>query len=150
LKTKPPTSLPRCIVSRSPCNFGNFSGITVWRVCMFLSTRCWLTLTGYSCCLFRFNLSLLTCRMWWAPSNATIRQMGFNWVFKGQSYCYVILIARYVPFCVFCVLFVCECVLYCCIVCTVCVFCVLYCCHRDIGALFGYLNSWFSVLFPPF
>jgi hypothetical protein len=43
----------------------------------------------------------------------------------------------YVPFCVtvlFCVLFVCE--------------CVLDNCHRDIEALFDYPNWGFSVLFP--
>jgi hypothetical protein len=49
----------------------------------------------------------------------------------------------YVPFCVivlfsvafvFCVLFVCE--------------CVLYYSHRDIGALFYYPNSGFTLLFP--
>jgi hypothetical protein len=38
--TKPPTSLPRCRVSRSPWNCGNISGTAVRRVCTFLSTRC--------------------------------------------------------------------------------------------------------------
>jgi hypothetical protein len=49
-----------------------------------------------------------------------------------------ILIVMYVPFGVIvllCVLFVCE--------------CVLDNCHRDIGPLFDYPNSGFSVLFPP-
>jgi hypothetical protein len=52
------------------------------------------------------------------------------------------LTVRHVPFCVFCLivlfclLFVCE--------------CVLDNCHRDIGALFDYPNSDFSVLFPQF
>jgi hypothetical protein len=45
-----------------------------------------------------------------------------------------ILIVTYVPFCVFCVLLVCK--------------CVLDYCHRDIGALFDYPNWGFSVLFP--
>jgi len=36
--TKPPSSLPRCGVSRSPFNFGNFSGTTVRQVCIFLLT----------------------------------------------------------------------------------------------------------------
>jgi hypothetical protein len=40
----------------------------------------------------------------------------------------------YVPFSVFCVLFVCK--------------CVLYCCHRDIGALFDDPEWGSSVLFP--
>jgi hypothetical protein len=51
-----------------------------------------------------------------------------------------ILIVMYVPFCVFC-LIVLFCVLFVCK-------CVLYYCHRDIEALFDYPNRGFSVLFP--
>jgi hypothetical protein len=51
-----------------------------------------------------------------------------------------ILIVMYVPFCVFC-LIVLFCVLFVCK-------CVLYCCHWDIGALFDYLNWGFPMLFP--
>jgi predicted membrane protein len=29
------------------------------------------------------TLNLLTWRIWWAPNNASKRQMGFNWAFKG-------------------------------------------------------------------
>jgi hypothetical protein len=56
------------------------------------------------------------------------------------SFVSLCIIIMYIPFCVFCstvlfcVLFVCK--------------CVLYCCHRDIGALFDYPNWGFSVLFP--
>jgi len=31
----------------------------------------------------RLTLILLTCRIWWAPNNASKWQMGFNLVFKG-------------------------------------------------------------------
>ena len=33
------------------------------------------------------TLTLLTCRMWWAPSNASKWQMGFNSAFKGLMLC---------------------------------------------------------------
>jgi hypothetical protein len=51
-----------------------------------------------------------------------------------------ILIVMYVPFCVFC-LIVLFCVLFVCK-------CVLYYCHRDIRALFDYPNWGFSMHFP--
>ena len=34
----------------------------------------------------RLTLILLTWRIWWAPNNASKRQMGFNWAFKGLKY----------------------------------------------------------------
>jgi hypothetical protein len=51
-----------------------------------------------------------------------------------------ILIVMYIPFCVFC-LIVLFCVLFVCK-------CVLGYCHRDIGALLDYPNCGFSLLFP--
>jgi hypothetical protein len=51
-----------------------------------------------------------------------------------------LIVMYYVPFCVFC-LIVLFCVLFVCK-------CVLDCCHRDIGALFDYRNWGFPVLFP--
>jgi hypothetical protein len=84
---------------------------------------------------FCLTLNLLTSTIDAPPSNASKWQMGFNSSFKGiivcimyfivmfmYSYCYVYLffIVMYVLFCVFCsivlfcVLFVCNCVLYYC------------------------------------
>jgi len=31
----------------------------------------------------RLTLTLLTCRIWWAPNNASKWQVGFNSAFKG-------------------------------------------------------------------
>ena len=33
----------------------------------------------------RLTLILLTCRIWWAPNNASRWQMEFNWEFKGLT-----------------------------------------------------------------
>jgi len=37
----------------------------------------------------KLTLILLTCRIWWAPNNASRWQMGFNWTFKGLRFCFV-------------------------------------------------------------
>jgi hypothetical protein len=57
----------------------------------------------------------------------------------SKLYMHIILIAMYVPFCVFC-LIVLFCVLFVCK-------CVLDYCHRDIGALFDYPNWVFPCFF---
>jgi hypothetical protein len=38
-----------------------------------------------------FTLHPLTCRMWWAPNNASKWQRGVNWVFKGLNSFWVFL-----------------------------------------------------------
>jgi hypothetical protein len=35
--------------------------------------------------IFYLTLILLTWKIWWAPNNARIWQMGFNWAFKGLN-----------------------------------------------------------------
>jgi hypothetical protein len=73
--------------------------------------------------------------------SSVVRQMsGYNSQRRGtalnfQNFLIFLFIVMYVPFSVFCVLFVCKCVLYCCHrVSTKCVLfvckCVLYFCHR--------------------
>ena len=47
------------------------------------------------------TLTLLPWRIWWAPTNASKWQMGFNSAFKGLiSYCHRIAVVSHVPSCV--------------------------------------------------
>jgi len=64
--------------------------ISNWKFCLCFAT---FSQKSYYCpCIscsgiWTLTLILLTCRIWWAPNNASKWQMGFNLVFKGLMQC---------------------------------------------------------------
>jgi hypothetical protein len=109
-----PTSLPSCYTSSCHLFLGVKYNLVGW-------------LHRYMTA--NYNLSLL------GRSDASRCLISFSWFIRLS-----ILIGMYVTFCVFC-LIVLFCVLFVCK-------CVLYYFHQDIGALFDYPNWGFSMRFP--